>query len=210
MIGRPVDLFSQAVRAGRGPLNTPERVLTGMLGYLRAYQRSNLLPYAPGGGIENAGISQAVVDMLLSSSATPSTPGAEPPVGMGAWVLSLFPFWPASEPASFSNLVAKGAWGVSAAFDNATQAVISPVTVQAVSPEPSGSGSTRRLSLRLPWTSAQPSEVSATCGGISTPLVWTNWTMIGQPVTVLSLDIPAVQPPSVPITCLIALTVAAH
>lgn len=50
----------------------------------------NQLPYAPGGGIENVGISRAVNEMLVTA-----------PTGN---VIRLFPVWPKDEDASFSNV----------------------------------------------------------------------------------------------------------
>jgi len=60
------------------------------------------LPSAPGGGVENIGLSQAVNDMLLQSS---------------NGTMRLFPAWPPAEPAAFTTLRAKGAFLVSAAWD---------------------------------------------------------------------------------------------
>ena len=74
--------------------------------YLAAYgaNSTNFLAYAPGGGVENIGLSQAVNDMLLQSSAQDGT-------------MRLFPAWPAAEPASFTTLRAKGAFLVTASWD---------------------------------------------------------------------------------------------
>ena len=60
------------------------------------------MPLAPGGGTEQIGVSVAVTDMLLQA---PS----------GRWI-EMFPAWPKSQPASFSNLLAKGAFEVSATY----------------------------------------------------------------------------------------------
>ena len=65
---------------------------------------SNLLAYAPGGGVETAGLAQSVNDMLVQSDGTH---------------ISLFPAWPKDEPASFRTLRVKGAFVVSAAWDAA-------------------------------------------------------------------------------------------
>ena len=67
---------------------------------------SNFLAYAPGGGVETAGLAHALNDMLLQSDGT---------------YIELFPAWPADEPASFRALRAKGAFVVSAAWDVATR-----------------------------------------------------------------------------------------
>ena len=76
--------------------------------YIAAYSANstNFLAYAPGGGVENIGLSQGVNDMLLQSS---------------GGILHLFPAWPRNEPASFATLRAKGAYLVSASWDPAAQ-----------------------------------------------------------------------------------------
>ena len=73
--------------------------------YIVAYgaNSTNFLAYAPGGGVENVGLSQAVNDMLLQSS---------------NGTLRLFPAWPLAEPATFKTLRAKGAFLVSASWDH--------------------------------------------------------------------------------------------
>ena len=62
-----------------------------------------IIASAPGGGVENIGLSQAVNDMLLQSS---------------NGTIRLFPAWPANEPAAFTTLRAKGALLVSATWDH--------------------------------------------------------------------------------------------
>jgi hypothetical protein len=100
-IGRPVDLFSMAVRAGWGGFNSPQRVLAGLNEWLSGHQQRNMLAYAKGGGIENAGINQAVVDMLLASTAASPQGAPPPPPGLAPFVTTLFPFWPPEQAAAF-------------------------------------------------------------------------------------------------------------
>lgn len=204
--GRPVDLFAMAVRAGgSGSGNasgglapwTPAQVLDGLGGFLAGAWGPNLLPYAPGGGIENAGIIRAVHEMLLASARVPpaarrraGAAGSHSGLcsnsgsggsGLGAYVHSLFPFWPADEPASFSTLLAKGGFTFTAAYDNATRAVAPPVRVTAAhvwADAPSA-----RLSLAHPWPGA---GVAVDCGGGGAVPV--QWALNG---TVLSFDAPS-------------------
>jgi len=85
--------------------------------YVNAYgaNSTNFLGYAPGGGVENTGLAQAVNDMLLRSS---------------NGTLHLFPAWPAEEPASFTTLRAKGGFLVSSSWDHITRTA-SAVSVRA-------------------------------------------------------------------------------
>jgi hypothetical protein len=92
--------------------------------YVAAYgaNSTNFLAYAPGGGVENVGLSQAVVDMLVQR---PSSNGT----------IHLFPAWPADEPAAFTTLRVKGALLVSAAWDPVQQAAVNvAVTATVTSP----------------------------------------------------------------------------
>eukprot|EP01065_Artemidia_motanka_P032904 TRINITY_DN39886_c0_g1_i1.p1 TRINITY_DN39886_c0_g1~~TRINITY_DN39886_c0_g1_i1.p1 ORF type:complete len:762 (+),score=211.77 TRINITY_DN39886_c0_g1_i1:54-2339(+) len=118
--GRPVCIFMAAVRAGavqKGGLGwTAEQIVDGFNSFLNNSQGPNLLPYAPGGGTENAGVSQAVNDMLVQA-----------PDGK---FIQLFPVWPKGHSASFKNLRTKGAFLVSASWDSAA-ATVSAVTVEA-------------------------------------------------------------------------------
>ena len=79
--------------------------------YLGAYgaNASNFLAYAPGGGVENVGLAQAVNDMLVQSS---------------AGVIFLFPSWPVAERASFVTLRVKGAFLVSSEWDPKQQKAV--------------------------------------------------------------------------------------
>ena len=65
---------------------------------------TNLLAWAPGGGVETVGMAQPVNDMLVQSDGTH---------------VELFPAWPTEEPASFRSLRVKGAFVVSAAWGGA-------------------------------------------------------------------------------------------
>lgn len=184
--GRPVDLFAMAVRAGSGNTSalsswTPSDVITGFNGYLAHYQGPNLLPYAPGGGIENIGISIAVNDMLLQANRWPTAGVSGSGVGLrgfakhaasssvddSGYVLTLFPFWPRDQPASFTSLLAKGGFLVSAVYDNATQAV-SPVAITAAHVLSGATASVVRLV--NPWP--QGGALSVTCGGSPVPVSW--------------------------------------
>lgn len=166
--GRGVDLFSTAVRAGGqstaapGIGFSPKEALEGLNSFLSQSWGPNLLPYAPGGGIENTGMARGVNEMLLQSFRLPGPP----PV---SYLLALFPFWPTDEPAAFETLLAKGGFTVSAAYDNATRAVRSPVAVTAaytVSGAPSS-----LCSMLIPWPS---SGVAVSCGGEDVPVALPN------------------------------------
>lgn len=189
--GRAVDLFSMAVRAGAGGGNSPQRVLAGLNAYLSGFQTASLLPYAPGGGIENAGVNAAVVDMLLGSSAT-APPGAPPPPTLAPFVAFLFPFWPPEQPAAFHGLVARGGHAVAARYDNASGAVVGAVGVTALAAPGGGAGApVRRFSLRTPWPAAPRDAVSAACGGAQVPVQWAEgYVVMGEPAEVLSFDAP--------------------
>jgi hypothetical protein len=161
--GRPVDLFEAAARAGanasaaaRGVAWTPEQVLAGYTAWLARYGGPSMLPYAPGGGVENTGVARALCDMLLQSYAVP------PPLqaALGDFVLELFPFIAAnaSAPAAFSTLLARGGFLVSAALG---AGVASPVRVTAAYTL-SGAASAR-CTLVSPWPGAAGATVA--CGG---------------------------------------------
>ena len=120
--GRSVDVFSSAVLAGLGYTFPPERggsvvrggppapayaispleVLAGFEVQIKSLFGGSLLLYAPGGGVENVGVSRAVNDMLAAS------------VGGVDGVVTVFPFWPATLPASFARLLVKGGLEVTA------------------------------------------------------------------------------------------------
>lgn len=169
--GRGVDLFATAVRAGytsssasppSSPSSigfTPAQALAGLNAFLAQYWGANLLAFAPGGGIENTGMARGVNEMLLQSyRVAPATLPA-------TYVLSLFPFWPTGEPSSFSSLLAKGGFTVSAAYDNVTATVRSPVEITAAYTI-SGAASSR-CSLLSPWPAA---IVAVSCAGARVPV----------------------------------------
>ena len=108
-------------------------------GYLVAYgaNSTNFLAYAPGGGVENIGLSQALNDFLVLSS---------------AGTIHLFPGWPADEPAAFATLRVKGAFLVSAAWDPAAKsakdvAIVATVATANVSLATPFGDATKRIKL---------------------------------------------------------------
>ena len=163
--GRGVDLFATAVRAGGQSAAaprvgfSPKEALQGLNAFLALWWGPNLLAYAPGGGIENTGMARGVNEMLLQSFRLPGPP----PV---SYVLSLFPFWPEDEPAAFQTLLAKGGFTVSASYDNATRAVLSPVAVTASYTADDAPWSL--CTLLAPWPSS--SGVAVSCGGEDVPV----------------------------------------
>jgi hypothetical protein len=106
--------------------------------------------------------------------------------------LQLFPFWPASEPASFTSLLAKGGFAVSAAWDAAGRRVHSPVSITAQYTLKDAPSSACRLS--DPWGVGPSGGIFVTCGG--QPAV-VSWDASGS---VLSFAAPARQ------QCLVELT----
>jgi hypothetical protein len=161
--GRPVEIFPMAVRAGTNASAaaalawTAAEVLDGLQAYLHNYQGPNLLPYAPGGGIENTGVTRAINEMLLGSTRLPGEPLGSP----FPYVLQLFPFWP-NEPAAFAGLLAKGGFVVAAEWDAAAQAVASPVVVTAE--HTLGGSATSVVHLLSPW-GGEAAGLTVTCGG---------------------------------------------
>lgn len=116
-----------------------------------------------GGGTENAGLALVVNEMLLSS------PGGN--------YIELFPVWPPSEPARFSQLRAKGGFIVSAAWDNITRAVSSCSIIATVPGQ---------VDLLNPWPKT---NVSVTCGGAGLQVNvndrWVSWrAKVGVPCNV--------------------------
>jgi hypothetical protein len=159
--GRPVDLFEMAVRAGAnasGLAWSAPQVLAGFNAWLARFQGPTFLPGAPGGGVENTGVSRAVNDMLLQAHAVP----ADMEAALGSYVLELFPFVDPAAPAEFTTLLAKGGFLVSAAYDNATRAVASPVAVSAAYTLQGSTGS--RCSVVVPAGWARDG-VTVACGG---------------------------------------------
>ena len=132
-------VFSAAVRALPGEAGEPHaltasEIADGLEAHVAAYgaNASNLLAFAPGGGVEHVGMSHAVNEMLAQSD--------------GEHVV-LFPAWPADEPAAFSTLRVKGAFLVSAGWDHVERAA-KDVQIQA----------TVAASCSLSWPWAQPLE----------------------------------------------------
>lgn len=159
--GRPVSLFPAAVRAGAGADGayawSPSEIVSGLNAYLDNYQGPNFLPYAPGGGTENVGVSQAVNDMLVQAPA-------------GRYI-HLFPVWPEEDPASFTSLRVKGAFLVSASWNNVSRSVSDVVIEATVSSS---------CNLRNPWAS---STATLLCGDrqevmtAATTTLWFTWSM---------------------------------
>ena len=193
--GRPTDLFGMAVRAGPPdfvPANgsasqafSKSQVLDGLDAFIANYFGPNLLLYATGGGIENTGVTRAINEMLLSSSRVPAgyapCGAASPGKGCGPWALSLFPSWPLDEPAAFETLLAKGGFLVSAAYDNVTHSVASPVRVVAKFAD-------ARCTLVAPWPGdGAPAAVDCGAGAVPVDVAPRGG---GAPV-LLSFDAPA-------------------
>lgn len=98
---------------------------------------TNFLAYAPGGGVENIGLSQAVVDMLVQCSNNGNN-----------GTIHLFPAWPKAEPAAFTTLRVKGALLVTARWDPSQQKAVD------VSVTATASTVTSRVSLANPFGDA--------------------------------------------------------
>ena len=173
---RPLDIFVAAtlgIAAGASAAALPQPpnaftsadVLAGLNAFLSSSLGRNQLALAPGGGVENAGMSRAVSEMLLGS-------GLLLPAGSGssaAWYARLFPAWPgASNPASFAGLVAKGGCEYAAAMGEGG-VVAASVGVAAAFPR-EGSAAVN-CTLALPWPGAQ-GRVEGQCGGQPVQLVW--------------------------------------
>ena len=163
--GRPVDLFAMAVLAlndapvpAIGPAYTAEQILEGMTDFLQLNFGGNLLAYAPGGGIENIGMSRAVNEMLVATTFNGVVGGSSSILGGPDTLIHLFPSWPRSAPASFAGLLVKGGISIDAQYDNVTRSVLFPVVL--VLPRPRMS-----IGIRNPWPSLC-SQLSVECGGI--------------------------------------------
>eukprot|EP01079_Euglenida_sp_SAG-EU17-18_P005873 gene5873-1048_t len=122
------------VRSGRGAVCQslvwdPARILDTIESVLRkpggwGNLMSNMLTKA---GIQMAGSLEGIASALLQSDE----------------FIEVFPVWPAEEPASFNPLRAKGAFLVSAAWNNQTRRVDSPLTVESLQGVP--------CSIKNPW-----------------------------------------------------------
>lgn len=145
---------------------TADAVVKGFISDAASQIGPNLVLYAPGGGTENAGLALVVNELLLSS------PGGN--------YIELFPVWPASHPASFSQLRAKGGFLVSASWNNITRSVSSCSITATVLP-----GSVVLLN---PWGAAV--AVRVTCNGAR--VVVQNdglWVAFTPPVTGVACDV---------------------
>lgn len=150
--GRPVELFPAAVRAGYDAsndyANSPSDIISGLQAYLGNFQTRRMLPYAPGGGVENIGVTRAVNEMLIAA-----------PDGK---YIDLFPMWPSDAPAEFADLRVKGAFLVSARRDAGGD-------VQGLVVAAAGPGGAQSARVRCPWSSgstmAARSNVTVSCAG---------------------------------------------
>jgi hypothetical protein len=93
-----------------------KKVLDGWEGALTATMNNNFYPDLGGGGIEQAGATEAINSALVQSQ---------------EGFIRLFPMMPIDETASFKSLRARGAFLISASWVNGT--VLSPWSIQAVS-----------------------------------------------------------------------------
>lgn len=130
-----------ATSSKSGTVVTAKQIANSLEAYVHAYgaNSTNFLAYAPGGGVENIGLSQGVVDMLVQSS---------------NGTILLFPAWPRDEPAAFTTLRVKGAFLVSASWNPADQSAAG-VTLAATVDSP-------RVSLVNPFR-RNSSSVSLCC-----------------------------------------------
>jgi len=169
--GRTDDTFPGAIRT-RNSLglfgNTPEVILD-------SFRNSLITPLMLNSFIapceENMGMSRPINEMLLQSWRLPT--GSHP--GMGPFLLEVFPFWPVEQPASFTTLLAKGGFEVSAAYSEVTKTV-SGVFVNAK--HTVLDASTSRVSLVNPWGNGTSTVV--TCGSSFpalsvSPEGWLSW-----------------------------------
>jgi len=132
----------------------------------------NLLNYAPGGGVENVGMTAAINAMLLGS------------VGGLKGYLQVFPFWPATEPANFTRLLGKGGFEVSASYSPTTKSlggggvaaayVSSPVTI--FSKYTLAGASATPVRLRSPWSTSAAGHI-VTCAGVQVNFTWEPQTL---------------------------------
>jgi hypothetical protein len=122
-------------------------VLDGWEDALAAVMGANFYPDLDGGGIEQAGATEAVNSALLQSQ---------------EGFLRLFPMVPMDETASFSTLRARGAFLVSARW--ARGAVVAPVAITAAAT------TTRNCSFLAPWwPSATPPRVADAATNATVP-----------------------------------------
>eukprot|EP00325_Prymnesiales_sp_UTEX-LB-985_P021180 CAMPEP_0174724122 /NCGR_PEP_ID=MMETSP1094-20130205/42636_1 /TAXON_ID=156173 /ORGANISM="Chrysochromulina brevifilum, Strain UTEX LB 985" /LENGTH=247 /DNA_ID=CAMNT_0015925291 /DNA_START=654 /DNA_END=1397 /DNA_ORIENTATION=- len=90
-------------------LPTSTQLLDAFEVYVAQYHANdtNHLAYAPGGGVENVGLAQALNDILVRSV---------------DGTIYLFPGWPENEDAAFTTLRTKGAFLVSARWNSTSRA----------------------------------------------------------------------------------------
>ena len=175
---RACDIFTLAVRAGSvsAAANTggtaspnyfsPEAVLAGMLDWARvALGPGNSFSWAEG-GLENTGVTRAINEMLVRGVRRAGGGVGAPP----AWAIRLFPFWPAAQPASFTGLLVKGGFTVSASWDSVAGAVVSPVRVTAAYVW--GGGASAQAALYSPWGDGGAGSLSVACGGAPVAVSW--------------------------------------
>jgi hypothetical protein len=177
-LGRGVDAFASYVRTRGGANTSAADVVNGLDVYLDYFQGANFLPYANGNGngtansgvgtTESVGMMQAVNEMLLYAAPTTTEPFLPPDHSMGEYVLELFPFWPVSEAATFTSLLAKGGHLVSASWNNATRQVDEPVRIAAKYGQ--SGGPRNRASMYTPWASSAGASASVVCGGSKRPV----------------------------------------
>ena len=112
--------------------------------------RGNLFPFitpAYAGGVEEIGVTMNINDMLLLSTGGASSDGISP-LNTSNAILRLFPVWRYAEdagPARFSGLRAKGAFVVTASYNNVTDEVSGVTIVSDVG---------NRCSVLSPWPRA--------------------------------------------------------
>ena len=82
---------------------------------------------APGGWLENTGITLAINEMLVAGNPTGEE---ETP-----WLIELFPGWPSTESAAFTSLRVKGGFELSASYSNSS-GVSTPITMSSHAGEP--------------------------------------------------------------------------
>lgn len=157
--GRPVELFPAAVRAGACSNQntlcwTAEEIVNGLKAFIKNDFGPNLLLYAPGGGVENVGVTRAINEMLLQA-----------PNGQ---YIHLFPTWPKNQSAAFSGFLTKGGFVVSAIYNGTKQQVENNVEITAV--YTSGSDDTSPCSMIMPWKSQK--NVAVVCGGTKVKITW--------------------------------------
>ena len=202
--GRPLDVFVAAILAlgGKGAAlaqgaRTPEDIVTGLKGWLKNSLGRNQLGYAPGGGVENIGVSRAVTELLLGNGVLVPAIDVDreaPSEGGARWFTKLFPAFNASSmgPAAFTGLLAKGGCIYSAALQSG--GVVSPVRISSTS-SASRTGGTN-CTLLDPWA-GQGCTVSVACSGTPVSAAWLNTTE-GQAVSFL---VPPAVGSSCTVTC---------